>query len=69
MSEALDPIYRCDSCQTLVSLDDLHKHGSCTKCGNRRVRNVTIFNDEEKAQMEALGFHDFLAQFEEVAVA
>ena len=69
MEESLDPIYRCDSCQTLAPLDELHRYGSCPKCGNRRVRNVTIFNDEEKTQMEALGFHEFLAQFEAAPVA
>lgn len=68
MSETLDPVFRCDSCHTLVRLETLHKLGTCSKCGNKRVRNVTIFNDEEKAQMLKWGFNDFVAEFEEVQV-
>ena len=59
----VDPVLRCDSCQALVKRTTLHKHGSCIKCGNRRIRNVTVFNEDEKKQMEEWGFHEFVAEF------
>jgi rRNA maturation endonuclease Nob1 len=59
-----DPIVRCDSCQALLKRSTLKKHGACTKCGNRRVRNVNFFNDEERKQIEEWGFTDFLKLFE-----
>lgn len=64
--ESVDPVYRCDSCQKLMQLETLHKVGSCSNCGNRRIRNVTVFNDNEREQMKAWGLDSFLAQFEEV---
>lgn len=63
----VDPILRCDSCQKLMRIETLHKLGTCSNCGNKRMRNVTIFNDDERAQMIAWGHEDFVAQFEEVA--
>jgi len=63
MSE-LEPVLRCDSCQALVKLDDLHKLGTCNHCGNKRVRDVLVLNDEEKKQVEEWGFDDFLSLFE-----
>jgi len=63
---SVDPVYRCDSCQELLLLSTLHKLGSCSKCGNKRVRNVTIFNDEEKEKMEAWGLTKFVSEFEAV---
>lgn len=62
----IDPVLRCDSCNKLVTHEMLKKIGSCDKCGNKRVRNVTVFNDEEKAQIEQWGFHEFLNEFESV---
>lgn len=61
-----DPVLRCDSCNILVRRKTVHKLGSCDKCGNKRFKNLTIFNDEEKAQMEKWGFQDFVNEFEEV---
>ena len=58
-----DPVLRCDSCQALVRRITIHKHGSCTECGNRRMRNLTVFNEQEKQQMEDWGFHSFVAEF------
>lgn len=71
MSEGcgVDSVLRCDSCQSLMHIDTLHKLGTCSKCGNKRMRNVTIFNDEERVQMIAWGLDDFVAQFEEVSNA
>lgn len=62
--EFTDPVLRCDSCQVLVKRKTLHKLGACPECGNKRVRNLTVFNDEEKAQLEAWGFQDFVNEFE-----
>jgi len=61
-----DPVLRCDSCQKLVRRITLHKLGCCNHCGNKRMRNLTIFNDEEKAKMEAWGFEDFVNEYEPV---
>ena len=61
-----DPVLRCDSCQALLRRETLHKFGACTKCGNKRMRNLTVFNDEEKAQMEEWGFSDFVNEYEAV---
>jgi len=64
--EFLDPVVRCDSCQALIKRTTLRKVGSCDKCGNKRMRNLTVFNEDEKAQMEGWGFQEFVAQYEEV---
>ena len=61
-----DPVLRCDSCQALVKRTTLHKLGKCPACGNKRMRNLTVFNDEEKAQLEAWGFAEFAAEYGEV---
>lgn len=58
-----DPVVRCDSCQALVRRSTIHVHGSCDKCGNRRMRNVTVFSEDEKKQMEQWGLHEFVAEF------
>ena len=63
----IDPVLRCDSCQALVRRATLHKLGCCDGCGNKRVRNVDVFNLKEKEQMEKWGFEDFLKNFEVVA--
>ena len=64
MSEGFtDPVLRCDSCQALVTRETIRKHGACVKCGNRRMRNLTVFDEAEKKQMEDWGFGEFVAQF------
>lgn len=62
-----DPVLRCDSCQALLLLKTLHKFGRCNKCGNKRLRNVTVFNEKEKDLMESWELYDFLAAFEAVS--
>jgi DNA-directed RNA polymerase subunit RPC12/RpoP len=62
--EKLDPVYRCDSCQKIITLDILHKIGCCNHCGNKRVRNVTVFDENEMNQMKSWGLDEFLAGFE-----
>jgi len=64
-----EPVLRCDSCQELLLRTTLHKIGSCTNCGNKRVRNVTIFNENERDQMLEWGLKDFVSEFSEVADA
>lgn len=59
----LDPVLRCDSCQALVRRATIHKLGACGVCGNRRMRNLSVFSEEEKKQMEGWGLHDFVAEF------
>jgi len=49
-SEFLDPVVRCDSCQKIIKRETIHKCGLCPGCGNKRVRNVLAFNDEELKQ-------------------
>lgn len=58
-----DPVVRCDSCQALLRRETLHKRGKCNKCGNRRVRNLTVFDENEKKQMEEWGLHEFVSEF------
>lgn len=58
-----DPVLRCDSCQAIVQRAVLHRLGCCDKCGNRRMRNVTVFDEVEKAQLEEWGFVEFVAEF------
>ena len=63
-----DPVLRCDSCAELLFAEDLKKHGMCLKCGNRKVRNLQSFNDDEKARMVERGIDPkFLELFEGVA--
>lgn len=66
MEENIDPVFRCDSCSELVKLDTLHKLGACSKCGNRRVRSLTVMSADEKRLIESWGFDDFLASFEAI---
>ena len=66
MSDNLDPVYRCDSCQRLLRLETIHKTGCCSKCGNKRVRNVTVLNEEEIQQLKDWGLESFAAEFKGV---
>ena len=61
-----DPVLRCDSCVQLVRRSDLHKLGKCPKCGNKRVRALDIFSEEEHAQIMEWGFTDFLKEFGQI---
>lgn len=61
-----DPVLRCDSCQALVKRTTLHKLGCCDKCGNKRMKNLTVFNEDEKAEMEEWGFQDFVNEYKAV---
>ena len=64
--ENLDPVFRCHSCQKLVKLETLHKLGVCPHCGNKRVIDLKIFNEDEAAQIKEWGYEDFLKEFEGV---
>ncbi len=63
--EFSDPVLRCDSCQALVKRKSLHKLGACPKCGNKRVRNLTVLNEKERDQLREWGFQDFANEFQE----
>jgi hypothetical protein len=61
-----DPIVRCTECQSIIYRDTLGKMGMCSKCGNRRVRNVLSLNPEEmQAAKDRKIDPQFLALFEE----
>ena len=36
----MDPVVRCDSCQTLLLVAELKEAGACMRCANTRVRNL-----------------------------
>tara|TARA_R110000751_G_scaffold208951_7_gene312827 strand:- start:993 stop:1196 length:204 start_codon:yes stop_codon:yes gene_type:complete len=59
-------VFRCDSCSILVRRETLTTLAACPKCGNRRVRNIQVFGEDERKQLEDWGFHDFIAEFEAV---
>jgi Zn finger protein HypA/HybF involved in hydrogenase expression len=42
-----DPLIRCNNCGTLHMTEKWKKKGYCSKCGNRRCRNVIHLTDEE----------------------
>lgn len=67
MPDFNDPVLRCDACQKLIKMEDVKNIGLCRHCGNRRVRNLTVFNEEERAQMVEWGIDEsFISQFEGV---
>jgi predicted RNA-binding Zn-ribbon protein involved in translation (DUF1610 family) len=67
--QPLDPLLRCDSCQAIVKLDTLHQLGVCPKCGNKRIRSVTILSVEERRKVADWGYEEFLTEFEPKEVA
>lgn len=62
-----DPVVRCDSCTGIVKTEVLKRIGACPSCGNKRVRNVTVFNEKERDQMTEWGFVRFVSEFGEIA--
>ena len=61
-----DPVLRCDSCSSLVFAEDLRDHGMCPKCGNRKVRNLQVFDEDEFVLMKERNVDPvFLKLFEE----
>ncbi len=64
--EFTDPVLRCDSCQALVKRETLHKLGACPECGNKRMRDLTVFNEKERDQLLEWGFDDFVNEYEGV---
>ena len=61
-----DPVLRCDSCNVLVTRKMIHKIGSCDKCGNKRFKDVTAFDEVERDQMIEWGFKRFANEFQAV---
>lgn len=65
--EFCDPVVRCEGCKKITKVETLRRVGVCPECGNRRMRNVTVFNGDELAWMKAQCIDaDFIALFEEV---
>jgi len=58
-----DPVVRCAECQKLLRMVELKKLGHCKFCGNRRVREVKTFNDEEREKLMKWGFEKFVEKF------
>ena len=61
--EFTDPVLRCDSCNVLVRRKTIHKIGSCNKCGNKRFKDVSVFDEVERDQMAEWGFQAFVEEF------
>jgi len=59
-----DPVLRCDSCTKLVKRTTLHNLGCCGLCGNKRIRALDVFNEDERDQIIEWGHESFLAAFE-----
>jgi rRNA maturation endonuclease Nob1 len=63
-----DPVVRCDACSKITLTRELKRIGCCPTCGNRKVRNLLVFNEQELAQMKDWGVDpDFIAVFEQDA--
>ena len=62
-----DPVVRCCDCRRIITREEIREVGMCPKCGNRRVRSVTVLDSDEKRQLERDGIDpEFLAIFEPV---
>jgi len=62
-----DPVLRCDSCQALIQREQVHRLGMCSKCGNRRVRNVILMTETEMAEVKGWNVDpEWIALFEAV---
>ena len=62
-----DPVVRCTECSKIILTEKLKVTGFCPHCGCRKVRNLQVFNTEEKRQMEQWDVDpNFLALFETV---
>ena len=47
-----EPIVRCDGCSRLILLSVIKNIGGCNWCGNKRLRNVQTFTEEESEQVK-----------------
>lgn len=60
-----DPVVRCDGCHKLVRIEAIKNVGCCPNCGNKRVRNVLVFNQEELEQLKEWKIDtEFISLFE-----
>ncbi len=48
-----DPLVRCDKCQELLFVNQIKRLGGCTRCGNTRVGNVRVLNEDEMTKANA----------------
>ena len=72
-----DPVVRCAQCNKITHRAFISKYGGCVHCGNKRLTNVTGFEEEEikalkSGEME-IGINkpyeidpDYLVEFVEV---
>lgn len=63
-----DPVVRCDKCHKILLLETVKSLGMCQYCGHRKVKKVSVFNEEELATIQKWGVDpDWLALFGPVA--
>ena len=66
MSDFNDPIIRCESCQELLLRATVSEIGCCSRCGNRRVKNVNILQPDEMEKLKKWKVDpEFIVLFEE----
>ena len=62
-----DPVVRCTECSELLLREVIHKLGMCSKCGNKRMRNVLVLSVEEMQELKDKNIDpEFLKLFEGV---
>ena len=62
-----DPIVRCCDCKAIVTRVDIKKLGMCGKCGNKRVRKISVLSETEMKELKENGVDPvFLALFGEI---
>ena len=67
-SSQTDPAYRCSSCLTISTLEQITKTGFCGNCAKRRFEEVKAMSTEEHKSLKTLGVDPlWLSLFEEVA--
>lgn len=49
----IDPLLRCDGCSKIVHRDWVSQNGGCNHCGNRRIKSLHGFQDEELNDLKA----------------
>ena len=64
-----EPVVRCYGCQKLALVATIKQVGMCPHCGNTRLTNVRVMQDDEAAQVrqwiaDGQCDPDWLAEFE-----
>lgn len=59
-----DPVVRCDKCHKILLTGEVKNIGMCSHCGHRRVKKVSIFNEDELATIQGWNVDpDWIALF------